>query len=167
MKRCIPRLLECHRGLTLLELVMVLFVLSLMLALSFPLFTSLAGRFKVGSARDVFINTYARTRAAAMQFGRDARLRIDAGNDRFWVEVDTGVPPALATDTLGPVVDVARDYGGVTMFSAKQKLCFDARGLTYSGSDGCETHDAVITFSRLSRTDTVQLSLGGTVVRRF
>ncbi len=166
-KRCIPRQLECSRGLTLVELVMVLFVISLMLALSFPLFTSLAGRFRVGSARDVFVNTYARTRAAAVQFGRESRLRIDVSSGRFWVEVDTGYPPALATDTIGTVVDVARDYGGVTMFTAKQKLCFDARGLTYSGADGCETHDAVITFSRLSRTDTVQLSLGGTVVRRF
>lgn len=145
---------------------MVMFVIALMLGLSFPLVSALAGRFKVGSARDVFVNTYARARAVAVQFGREARLKIDMANSRFWVEVDTGIPPALATDTVGPIVDVTRDYGGVTMYSPKEKLCFDARGLAYSGSDGCETHDALITFSRMDRTDTVQLSLGGTVVKR-
>jgi hypothetical protein len=145
---------------------MVMFVISLMLALSFPLASALSGRFKVGSARDVFANTYARTRAVAVQFGREARLRIDVANSQFWVEVDTGMPPVLITDTIGPVVDVTRDYGGVTMYAEKQQLCFDARGLAYWGADGCESHDAIITFSRLDRTDTVQLSLGGTVVRR-
>ncbi|NIR42603.1 MAG: hypothetical protein GWN99_01825 [Gemmatimonadetes bacterium] len=145
---------------------MVMFVIALLLALSFPLVSAVSGRFKVGSARDVFVNTHARARAAAVQFGREARLRIDIGSGQFWVEVDTGVPPSLAVDTIGPVVDVARDYGGVTMYSPKQKLCFDARGLAFSGADGCEPHDAVITFARMDRVDTVQLSLGGTVVKR-
>jgi prepilin-type N-terminal cleavage/methylation domain-containing protein len=161
-----PRQLKCRRGMTILELVMVMFVISLMLALSFPLFTALAGRFKVGSARDVFVNTYARARAVAVQFGREARLRVDVVDGRFWVEVDTGVPPALATDTIGSVVEVRRDYGGVTMYVENtDRLCFDARGLAYSGS-GCDPHDVIVTFSRMDRVDTVQLSLGGTVVRR-
>ena len=82
------------------------------------------------------------------------------------MEVDTGTPPALATDTIGTVVDVARDYGGVTMYvEDTDELCFDARGLAYSG-DNCDPHDVYVTFSRLDRADTVQLSLGGTVVRR-
>ena len=145
---------------------MVMFVISLMLGLSFPLVSALAGRFKVGSARDVFVNTYARARAVAVQFGREARLEIDIGSNRFWVEVDTGMPPALATDTIGPVMDVTRDYGGVTMYVENtDRLCFDARGLAYSGS-GCDPHAVLVMFSRLDRTDTVQLSLGGTVVRR-
>ncbi len=146
---------------------MVMFVISLMLALSFPLATALAGKFRVGSARDVFVNTYARTRAVAVQFGREARLKIDISKGEFWVEVDTGMPPALATDTIGSVVNVRRDFGGVTMYVEKQQLCFDARGLAYWGADGCESHDAIITFSRMNRTDTIQLSLGGTIIRRW
>jgi len=162
---CSPRRLECTRGFTLLELVMVMLVISVMLGLTLPLASTLAGRFKVGSARDVFVNTYARARAVAVQFGREGRMEIRAAQNEFWVEVDTGVPGAMGTDTVGPVVNVRTDYGGVTMFSPKQKLCFDSRGLAYSGG-GCEPHDAIIVFSRLDRADTVQLSLGGTVIRR-
>jgi type II secretory pathway pseudopilin PulG len=150
---------------TLLELVMVMFVVAIMLGLTLPLASALSGRFKVGSARDAFVNTYARARAVAVQFGREGRLHIRADRGEFWVEVDTGVPGAMASDTVGPVVDVRRDYSGVTMFSPRQVLCFDSRGLAYSGGV-CEPHDAIIILTRSDRADTVQLSLGGTVVRR-
>jgi hypothetical protein len=149
----------------LLELVMVMFVAAVLFGLTLPVLSALAGRFKVGSARDVFINTYARARVAAVQFGREGRLHIRADQALFWVEVDTGVPGAIAADTIGHVVDVRREYGGVTMYSPRQTLCFDARGLAYSGGN-CEPHNAIIVFSRMDRADTVQLSLGGTVVRR-
>lgn len=162
---CPPRQFECNRGFTLLELVMVMLVIGVLLGLTLPFASGLAGRFKVGSARDVFVNTYARARAAAVQFGREGRLHIRADQGEFWVEVDTGVPGAMAADTIGLVMNVRRDYGGVTMFSPRQQLCFDSRGLAYSGG-ACEPHDAIIVFSRMDRADTVQLSLGGTVVRR-
>ncbi|MGD8869267.1 MAG: hypothetical protein PVI01_16725 [Gemmatimonadales bacterium] len=152
-------------GITLLELVMVMLVVAILFGLTLPVLSALAGRFKVGSARDVFINTYARARVAAVQFGREGRLLIRADQGLFWVEVDTGVPGAVAADTIGHVVDVRREYGGVTMYSPRQRLCFDGRGLAYSGGT-CEPHNAIIVFSRLDRADTVELSLGGTVVRR-
>jgi type II secretory pathway pseudopilin PulG len=161
----LPDGLASRRGITLLELVMVMLVAAVLFGLTLPVLSALAGRFKVGSARDVFINTYARARVAAVQFGREGRLHIRADQALFWVEVDTGVPGAVAADTIGHIVDVRREYGGVTMFSPRQTLCFAARGLAYSGGT-CEPHDAIIVFSRLDRADTVQLSLGGTVVRR-
>lgn len=148
-----------------LELAMVMLVIAVVLGLSLPIASALAGRFRVGSARDAFINTYARARAVAVQYGREGRLHMEADLGRFWVEIDTGVPGATASDTVGRVVDIAREYGGVTMFSPRRVLCFDARGLAYSGG-ACEPHDAVLVFTRLDRADTVQLSLGGTVVRR-
>jgi Tfp pilus assembly protein FimT len=144
---------------------MVLLVVSILLAVSLPITSSLAARFRLGSARDAFVNTYARARAAAIQYGREGRLQIRAAQGRFWVEVDTGGPGAMATDTIGRVVNVFDEYTGVTMFSPRQVLCFDSRGLSYSGGL-CEPHDAEIIFSRVDRSDTVQLSLGGTVVKR-
>ncbi len=157
---------ERIRGVTILELVIVLFAIGVILGLTLPLASSLAGRFKVGSARDVFVNYYARARATAVQYGREARLHIDAVDREFWVEVDTGVPGATATDTIGAVLNVAREYGGVTMFSPRQILCFDSRGLPFTGGAGCETHDATIVFARAGKEDTVEFSLGGTVIRR-
>ena len=163
--RAVPRRLRSTCGLTLLELVMVIFVVGLVLGLTLPLASSLAGRFRAGSARDVFVSYYARARAAGVQYGREGRLRIDASNGRFWVEVDTGESGALATDTIGMVSDVRRDYGGVIMFSTKQLLCFDSRGLPFTGGS-CEPHDASIIFQRADHADTVQLSLGGTVLKK-
>ncbi len=162
-----PRLFASRRGLTILELVIALFMIGVILGLSLPLASTLAGRFKVGSARDVFVNYYARTRATAVQYGREARLHIDAVGREFWVEVDTGVPGATATDTIGVVLNVGREYGGVTMNSfGKQVLCFDSRGLPATGDAQCDTHDAKVVFEKSSRSDTVEISLGGTVVNK-
>jgi hypothetical protein len=144
---------------------MAMLVVAVLLGLSLPLASALAGRFKVGSARDAFVNTYARARAVAVQYGREARLHIAIDRGEFWVEVDTGVPGAAAADTIGRVVRLPLEYAGVSMFTTKDTLCFDARGLAFAGG-GCNTHDAIVTFARWDRVDTVQLSLGGTVVRR-
>jgi hypothetical protein len=144
---------------------MAMLVIAVLLGLSLPLASAVTGRFKVGSARNAFANTYARARAAAVQYGREGRLHIRVDQGQFWVEVDTGVPGAMLADTIGRVVHLSTEYSGVTMFSPKDTLCFDARGLAYSGG-ACDTHDAIITFSRWDRVDTVQLSLGGTIVRR-
>ncbi len=144
---------------------MAMLVIGLLLGLSLPLVSALSGRFKVGSARDSFVNMHARARAAAVQYGREGRLNIRAERGEFWVEVDTGVAGALRADTVGRVVNVKEQYGGVTMFAVRQVLCFDSRGLAYAAG-ACEPHDAIIVFSRGDRADTVQLSLGGTVVRR-
>lgn len=153
------------RGLTLIELVMVIFVISLMFGLSLPLASSLAGRLRAGSARDTFVNYYARARAAAVQYGGEGRLHIEADESEFWVEVDTGGVGATAADTLGVVLNVSREYGGVTMFSTRRVLCFDARGLPFTGG-ACEPHDSPVIFRRSNRADTVQFSLGGTIVKK-
>jgi hypothetical protein len=63
------------------------------------------------------------------------------------------------------VVNIGREYSGVTMYSPRQVLCFDSRGLAYE-SGVCEPHDAAVVFNGLDRADTVQLSVGGTVIRR-
>jgi Tfp pilus assembly protein FimT len=160
-----PRRLECNRGITMIELAMVMLVIAVLLGLSLPLASALAGRFRVGSARDAFVNTHARARAAAVQYGREGRLHIRADLGKFWVEVDTGVPPSTQADTIGRVVNVAREYGGVALYSTRQVLCFDARGLAYSGGS-CEPQDENVIFMRMDRADTIQLTLGGTLIKR-
>ena len=148
-----------------LELAMVMLVIAIILGLSLPLASSLTGRFRINSARDAFVNTHARARAAAVQYGREGRLHIRGDLGHFWVEVDTGVAGARVPDTIGRVVNIKREYAGVMMYSPRQILCFDSRGLAYE-SGVCEPHDATVIFSRLDRADTVQLSVGGTVIRR-
>jgi hypothetical protein len=43
-------------------------------------------------------------------------------------------------------------------------LCFDRRGLGYAGGT-CESPDALITFSLSGRTDSIQTSLSGKIIR--
>lgn len=117
------------------------------------------------SARDEFVMKYARARAAAVQYDHVARLCIEAAAGRFWVEVDTGVPGAAMADTIGGVVDLSAEHPDVEMAAAADTLCFDARGLAYVGG-ACDPHGIVVTFSQRGAVDTVQLSPGGTVVRR-
>ncbi len=64
------------------------------------------------------------------------------------------------------MLNLYKEYGGVTMFSTRQVLCFDSRGLPFVGDPQCETHDASIVFERANKSDTVELSLGGTVFKR-
>ena len=91
-----------------LELAMAMLVIAVVVGLSLPLASAVTGRFKVGSARNAFANTYARARAAAVQYGREGRLHIRADQGQFWVEVDTGLPGAILADTIGRVVQVER-----------------------------------------------------------
>lgn len=142
---------------------MAMLVIAILFGMTLPLASALAGRFRLGSARDAFVNTHARARSAAIQYGRTARFHIEAERSRFWIEVDTGRAGSIAADTIGQVIDIRRDYGGVTMFAPRRILCFDSRGLAYLGG-ACESHDAMVTFERQDRVDTVRLSLGGTVV---
>lgn len=153
-------------GITLMELVLVVVVLGVIFGLTLPLTSGLAGRFRVGSARDVFVNYHARARAGAVQFGRQGRLHIDAGNGVFWVEVDTGVPGATGTDTLGQILNFRNEFGGVTMSSNRGVLCFDSRGLPFTGGATCDPPDATVVFEQSDRADTVRISLGGTVIQR-
>lgn len=117
------------------------------------------------SARDTFASTIALARAAAVRYDRVARLCVEAAEGRFWVEVDTGVPAASMADTIGRVVHLAAEYPGVRMTAGVDTLCFDAEGLAYV-VDACDPHGIIVTFSHRGRVDTVQLSPGGTVLRR-
>lgn len=116
------------------------------------------------SARDKFVTTYALARSATMRFDRLVRLCIEAAEGRFWVEVDTGVPPATMADTIGSVIDLRTEHPGVVMTAHVDTLCFDAEGLPYV-IGGCDSHETIVTFSLRGRVDTVQLAPGGTVIR--
>lgn len=116
------------------------------------------------SARNEFVSTYALARAATMRFDRVARLCIEAAEGRYWVEVDTGVPAATMTDTIGRVIDLRTEHPGVLMTAGVDTLCFDAEGLPYV-TGGCDSHETIVTLSHRGGVDTVRLSPGGTVIR--
>ena len=147
------------KGFTMLEMLIVMTIMGVILAVSLP---SLVTGFRQRATRgavDRLAMAHGLARATAVRLGRVAELHIDAANGRFWVEVDTS--GTGIHDTVG----VMNDLGGqVAMVSNRTLVCFDLRGLTTT-QDACEAGDALVQFSLQGRTDTLQTSVLGKVLR--
>jgi hypothetical protein len=89
-----------------------------------------------------------------------AELHIDAANAQFWVEVDTS--GTGVRDTVGFIHGPGN--GKLTMTSTRSLLCFDARGLATTRA-ACESADATIVFAMAGRTNTIQITPLGKVLR--
>jgi len=150
-----------NRGFTLTELIVVLILAGVAMAIVSPSLGRAFRRTGVRAAVDEFASTHSLARAAAVRYGRVAELHIDAGNGRFWVEVDTSTAGGVK-DTVGVVKYVSSH--GVSVTSNRTILCFDGRGLpTTRGS--CQAADATLVFSSGGRTDSVTVSALGRVFR--
>ncbi len=146
-------------GFTLIEMLIVMTVMGVILAVSLPSFVTGFRQRATRGAVDRFAMSHGLARATAVRFGRVAELHIDAANGRFWVEVDTS--GTGVRDTIG----VVNDFGGqVAMLSNRTLLCFDLRGLTTTRG-ACEAGDALVQFSLQGRTDTLQTTVLGKVLR--
>ncbi len=146
-------------GFTLIEMLIVITVMGVLVAVLMPsMVTSFRQRATRGAV-DRLALTHSLARATALRFGRVAELHIDAANRRFWVEVDTS--GTGIRDTVGLMNDLA---GQVTMSSDRSLLCFDSRGLTTTW-DACESGDVLVQFSLQGRTDTLQTTVLGKVLR--
>ncbi len=148
-------------GFTVIELLIVLVIFGALLAIAVPrLLESFKGA-KTRSAVNQFVSAHGLARATAIRYGRVGELHIDAGNARFWIEVDTSQAGGV-TDTVSTIRDVGG--GQFVMTSDRTLVCFDGRGLaTISGA--CEAGDVTVTFSLAGRTDTVTVSSLGKVLR--
>lgn len=142
------------------ELILVLLLLGLALGIASSPLVRAYGSTVTRTAVDELVSSHALARSTAVRYGGMGRLRIDAGNARFWVEVDTS--GAGNMDTIGPVRRFAdRD---VTITSDRSVLCFDARGLPTTQGD-CEAGDAMVIFEAKGESDTVQTTALGKVLR--
>ncbi len=147
------------KGFTLLEMLIVITVMGVIVAVSLPSMVTAFRQRATRGAVDRLAMAHGLARATAVRYGRVAELHIDAANGRFWVEVDTS--GTGIRDTVG----VLNDLGGqVTMSSTRTLLCFDLRGLTTT-RDACEAGDVLVQFSLLGRTDTLQTTVLGKVLR--
>lgn len=148
-------------GFTLAELMMVAGVLALLLTLAVPRIDTALRRTRLQAAIANFTTAHFLARSAAERYGRPAELHIDAANGRFWVVADTAVAGGSPV-TVGIVHHVGD--AGVTMTSNRSLLCFDRRGLGYTGA-GCDGPDALITYTLAGRSDTVRTSTIGKIIR--
>jgi Tfp pilus assembly protein FimT len=143
------------------ELTLILVVLVVLFALLLPRMTAFLRRGQLRSAMAELTEAHDLARASAMRFGRPVELHLDAVRGTFWVEADTAIRRG-GRDTVGTVHRISGD--GITMTSTRAVLCFDRRGLGYSGGD-CEPPDALITFSLSGRTETMRTNAAGQMIR--
>ena len=108
-------------------------------------------------------------RATAVRFGRDAELRIDATNKKFWVQVDTTTNLTGVKDTVGIVnslgdtkVSMAMTLGGTSASTAV--VCFDVRGIR-SARTPCQSGEAMVDFTMSTYANRVQITTLGKVIR--
>ena len=146
-------------GFTLIEMLIVGTVMGLIMAVSLPGLSKAYRQQATRGAVDRLRMAHSLAQATAVQQGRVAELHIDAAYGRFWVEVDTS--GTGVSDTVGMMIDVS---GQVVMQSTRALLCFDSRGLTTTRG-ACESGDVVALFSLSGRTDTLQTSVLGKVLR--
>ena len=145
-----------RRGFTLLELVVGLAVTATLTMIATPKIQQIYERAQVKSARTVAFNRLAAARLAAQQGGRVAVFRVSG--TLIWTE---GRPRLAAlvgsiSDTLGPVTDLAAQYG-VGVVTTVDSIVFDPRGLG--------TGAGTIRLTRGATADSVLVTGLGSVVR--
>ena len=149
-----------RRGVTVIELVVVMSFVGLMSAMALPSFTRAYNASASRTAADVFVRTNELARATAVRFGRVARLHIDASQSAFWLDADTSGTGQRA------IVGGVRRYAnyGLALSSSDTLVCFDTRGLR-SIRDNCQSGPTTVVFSRSERADTVQITSLGKLIR--
>jgi Tfp pilus assembly protein FimT len=148
-------------GFTIAEVTLIIVVLAVLFALLLPRMNAFLRRGQLRSAMAELTEAHDLARASAARLGRPVELHLDAVRGTFWVESGGSIGGG-ARDTVGTVHRISG--GGVTMTSTRAVLCFDRRGLGYSGGD-CEPPDALITFSLSGRTETMRTNAAGQMAR--
>jgi prepilin-type N-terminal cleavage/methylation domain-containing protein len=149
-----------RRGVTLLELVIVLTMVGIVAGITVSGYTRTRARVQNGTAQR-YLEAYAvGARAAAMQRGRSTTLNVQG--DRIWVTADS----VGAELPLRPPIDLRNNFG-VTASATPSTVSFDARGFA-SGlpQTGARFVIAPATGSSVNVRDTVCVSRTGQIRTR-
>lgn len=151
-----------RRGLTLLEVIIVLALLAVVAAMGAPKLSAELRRRTTQLAVDQLATAHSLARATAVRYGRVAQLHIDASNTRFWVDVDTSANGVGQRATMWYVRNLAQS--GLVMSSNRSLLCFDSRGMPLVAG-ACEAGDATVIFTAQDRADTLRTAALGKILR--
>jgi len=149
-------------GFTLLETIIVMFLMAVIAAMGAPKLSSALRQRTVASAADQFALDHSMARSTALRYGRVAQLHIDASTLRLWVDVDTSANHVGQRATISSIHYLAGN--GLAMSSNRSIVCFDARGMAATGGV-CESGDVAITFTDADKSLTVTSTTLGKVLR--
>ncbi len=143
-----------ERGLTLVEVVIVLVLIGSMAAFGFPRLADVWVRQNVRSARNALAGFYAKGRATAIERGAVARVIVE--NNR--VRIESINPVTGATVVVGRVEDLGSRYG-VTIYPSLDTCVYDPRGVAR------EVGETVFTITRGTVVQTLRINALGRVIQ--
>lgn len=142
---------KVRAGMTLVEILIVVAIMSIVLAMALPKAGNMNDRNQMRSAKDGISARIATARAAAIGTGKTATFYLAADSMRY----TTG--SGAAETAKGTTISLSRQFG-VTVTSPAVTIAFDGRGMT-SGSG------QKVTFTRGSLTDSLCISPIGLINR--
>ncbi len=143
-----------RRGLTLIELVIVIVLIGVMAGLGFPRLGDAMTKQSVRSARTLVVGLVAKARATAIQRGSATRFIVSNGK----ITIQSSNPVTNVTQTVGNVEDLGSRYG-VTVQPSSLTLTFDGRGI------GMETTETTISITKGSYGSKIVISPVGRVIQ--
>jgi prepilin-type N-terminal cleavage/methylation domain-containing protein len=146
-------------GFTLIEMLVALVVVSLVLLIGLPKFSSAMTAQNLRGSRTTVVNMLAKARAASTESNRLTWLKV--GGNKAWIlarpRISAGAGDA---DTLGLVEDLNKRYG-VTVAVSRDSIGFDPRGIA-SELGGLPV---TLTVTKSSHSEVVTIDALGRVVK--
>ena len=143
-------------GFTLIEMLVALVVVSLVLLIGLPKFSSAMTSQNLRGSRTVVVNMLAKARAASTESNRLTWLKV-SGNKAVILARPRISAGAGNADTLGLVEDLNKRYG-VTVAMSRDSIGFDPRGIASELGGAPVTltvtksgHSEVVTIDALGR----------------
>ena len=143
-----------NRGLSVIELLMVIVIVGMVALFVFPSVVKTFDRVQVRGARTALVNSYHSARTAARVSNLTTTLNLTS--HRIWVE---RVKLTGGVDTIGGVTNLSSQYG--VLVSGPPTITIDPRGMLASRLDAGLT----FVFSRGGWSDSVVFSNYGRVSR--
>jgi Tfp pilus assembly protein FimT len=138
-----------------------LILLALVYAIAVPSVMNARVSASVHNAKYSVVSSVQLARATAIRYGRPAVLRLDASEDRVWIEVDTTVAGAGVMDTLGSI-HLADEFN-VELKSNRTGFCYNGRGIATTGT-ACPNAGGWIIVAKIGKADTIVISTVGRVL---
>ncbi len=147
-------------GFTLIEMLVALVVVSLVLLIGLPKFTSAMTAQKLRGSRTTVVNLLAKARAASTESNRLTWLKVSGNKAWILARPRTVAAAGSNADTLGVVEDLNKRYG-TTVAMSRDSIGFDPRGIASELGGGAVT----LTVTKSSHSEVVTIDALGRVVK--
>jgi len=146
-------------GFTLIEMLVALVVVSLVLLIGLPKFSSAMTSQNLRGSRTTVVNMLVKARAASTESNRLTWLKV-SGN-KAWILARPRISAGAGNaDTLGVVEDLNKRYG-TTVAMSRDSIGFDPRGIASELGGGAVT----LTVTKSSHSEVVTIDALGRVVK--